>query len=113
MARTRTYADRVNVIKMIKIDGKWPFAPVIERNGKIVRDHVLVNSKDEHHPEGRYYLEWYEDGKKRRQPIEKFEEAVPAARAKFMSSRPERPASWSSSRSYRFDRRLRRQLQVW
>jgi integrase/recombinase XerD len=84
MARTRTYADRVNVIKMIKIDGKWPFAPVIERNGKIVRDHVLVNGEDEHHPEGRYYLEWYEDGKKRRQPIEKFEEAVPAARAKFI-----------------------------
>ncbi|AXC15393.1 Phage integrase [Acidisarcina polymorpha] len=84
MARTRTYADRVNVIKMIKIDGKWPFAPVIEHNGKIVRDHVLVNGKDEHHPEGRYYLEWYEDGKKRRQPIEKFEEAVPAARAKFI-----------------------------
>ena len=84
MARARTYADRVNVIKMIKIDGKWPFAPVIERNGKIVRDHVLVNGKDEHHPEGRYYLEWYEDGKKRRQPIERFEEAVPAARAKFI-----------------------------
>jgi integrase len=84
MARARTYADRVNVIKMIKIDGKWPFAPVVERNGKIVRDHVLVNGKDEHHPEGRYYLEWYEDGKKRRQPIERFEEAVPAARAKFI-----------------------------
>jgi hypothetical protein len=84
MARARTYADRVNVIKMIKIDGKWPFAPVIERNGKIVRDHVLVNGKDEHHPEGRYYLEWYEAGKKRRQPIERFEEAVPAARAKFI-----------------------------
>jgi hypothetical protein len=23
MARTRQYADRVNVIKMIKLDGKW------------------------------------------------------------------------------------------
>jgi integrase len=84
MARAKTYADRVNIIKMVKIDGKWPFAPVAERKGKIVRDHVLVDGKDEHHPEGRYYLEWYEGGKKRRQPIAMFEEAVPAARAKFI-----------------------------
>ena len=87
MARAKTYADRVNIIKMIKIDDKWPFAPVVERKGKIIRDHVLVNGKDEHHPEGRYYLEWYEGGKKRRQPIEMFEEAVPAARAKFIELR--------------------------
>jgi integrase/recombinase XerD len=84
MARAKTYANRVNIIKMVKIDGKWPFAPVVERKGKIVRDHVLVDGKDEHHPEGRYYLEWYEGGKKRRQPIAMFEEAVPAARAKFI-----------------------------
>jgi len=25
MARTRQYVDRVNVIKMIKLDGKWQF----------------------------------------------------------------------------------------
>jgi integrase/recombinase XerD len=80
--RAKTYADRVNIIKMIKVDGKWPFAPVVERNGKIVRDHVLVNGKDEHHPEGRYYLEWYEAGKRRRHPIPIFEELVTAARAK-------------------------------
>lgn len=55
MARAKTYANRVNIIKMIKIDGKWPFAPVVERKGRIVRDHVLVDGKDEYHPEGRYY----------------------------------------------------------
>jgi hypothetical protein len=27
MARTKQYADRVNVIKRIKVNGKWPFAP--------------------------------------------------------------------------------------
>jgi len=80
--RAKTYADRVNIIKMVKVGGKWPFAPVVERNGKIIRDHVLVNGKDEHHPEGRYYLEWYEGGKRRRHPIPIFEELVPAARAK-------------------------------
>ena|SRR5271155_1297013 len=46
MARTRQYTDRVNIIKMIKLDGKWRFAPVVERDGKITRDHVLVNGKD-------------------------------------------------------------------
>jgi hypothetical protein len=37
MARTRQYAERVNVIKMIKLDGKWRFAPVVERNREITR----------------------------------------------------------------------------
>ena len=43
MGRTKQYADRVNVIKRIKVDGKWPFAPVVEKNGKIVRDHVWIS----------------------------------------------------------------------
>jgi integrase/recombinase XerD len=38
MARARQYAERVNIIKMVKFNGKWPFAPVVERNGRIVRD---------------------------------------------------------------------------
>jgi integrase/recombinase XerD len=82
MARSRQYADRVNVIKMVKVDGKWPFAKVVERNGRIVRDHVWVAGQDEHHPEGRYYLEWYEQGRRRRKPVEHFDQLVPAARAK-------------------------------
>lgn len=82
MARTRQYADRVNVIKMIKLDGKWQFVPVVERNGKMTRDHVLVHGKDEHHPEGCYYLEWRENNKRRRQPVSMFDEVVPAARTK-------------------------------
>jgi hypothetical protein len=40
MARAKQYADRVNIIKRIKPGTKWPFAPVIERNGRIVRNHV-------------------------------------------------------------------------
>ena len=82
MARSRQYADRVNVIKMVKVDGKWPFAKVVERNGRIVRDHVWVAGQDEHHPEGRYYLEWYELGRRRRKPVESFDLVLPAARAK-------------------------------
>ncbi|HEY0162023.1 MAG TPA: tyrosine-type recombinase/integrase [Edaphobacter sp.] len=82
MGRNRQYADRVNVIKQVKHEGKWRFAPLVQRNGKIVRDHVWINGTDEHHTEGSYYLEWYEDGGRRRQPIDMFEKVVPSARAK-------------------------------
>ena len=82
MARAKQYADRVNVIKRIKLGSKWPFAPVVEHNGRIVRDHVWVAGRDEHHAEGRYYLEWYEAGKRRRKPVPKFENLLQAARAK-------------------------------
>jgi len=59
MGRTRQYAIRVNVIKRIKIGKRCPFAAVVERNGKMVRDHVWVSGRDEHHPEGHYHIEWY------------------------------------------------------
>ena len=82
MARAKQYADRVNIIKMVKVNGKWPFARIVERNGRIIRDHVWVDGRDEHHSEGRYYLEWYEDGKRRRKPVESYDLLLPAARAK-------------------------------
>lgn len=82
MGRTKQYADRVNVIKRVKINSKWPFAPVVEKNGKIVRDHVWISGRDEHHPEGVYYLEWYQEGKRRRQSAGNFEHAVEVARLK-------------------------------
>jgi integrase/recombinase XerD len=82
MARAKQYADRVNVIKRIKVNGKWPFAPVVERNGRIVRDHVWISGREERHPEGRYYLEWYQGGKRRRQAIASFDQVAEAARKK-------------------------------
>ena len=82
MARAKQYADRVNIIKRIKLGSKWPFASVVEHNGRICRDHVWVAGRDEHHPEGRYYLEWYEAGKRRRKPVPKFENLLQAARSK-------------------------------
>ncbi len=63
MARTKEYADRVNIKKRIKLGPKWPFASVVEHNGRIVREHIWVAGREEYHPEGRYYLEWYERGK--------------------------------------------------
>jgi hypothetical protein len=52
MARAKLHAERVNIIKMVKVAGKWPFAPVVERNGRIIRDHVWVSGHEEHHPDG-------------------------------------------------------------
>ena len=73
MARAKICADRVNIVKMIKVDEKWTFASAVERSGRVVRDHVLVGGRDEHHPEGRYYLDWYEHGRKRRQTAPPFD----------------------------------------
>jgi integrase/recombinase XerD len=48
------------------------------------RDHVWIAGRDEHHTEGRYYLEWYQEGKRRRQPIPSFDRVLDAARAKSL-----------------------------
>lgn len=37
-----------------------------------------------HHPEGCYYLEWYEQGRLRRKAVEGFDLVLPAARAKLI-----------------------------
>lgn len=102
MARAKQYADRVNVIKRIKVNGKWPFAPVVERNGRIVRDHVWVSGREERHPEGRYYLEWYKGGKRRRQAIASFDQVVEAARKKSLELDALGPASSDRPRFLRF-----------
>jgi len=39
---------------MAKVNGKWPFARIVERKGRIVRDHVWVNA---HPPDGDSRLE--------------------------------------------------------
>jgi len=78
MARTKGYAERVNVLKKVRVNGSWKLASVLERNGKIVRDHVLISGNDEYHPEGGYYLEWYQEGKRRRQAVGDFSEVVEA-----------------------------------
>lgn len=106
MARAKLYADRVNIIKMVKVAGKWPFAPVVERNGRIIRDHVWVSGHEEHHPEGRYYLEWYEAGRRCRRPVVKFEDLLPATARNASNSMPPKRASCLSQ--YELMRPLRR-----
>ncbi len=82
MARSRNYAERVNVLKKVQLNGSWKFVPVLERKGKIIRDHVLVAGRDEHHPEGSYYIEWYENSQRRKRCVGDFDEVLQAARQK-------------------------------
>ncbi|HSS99334.1 MAG TPA: hypothetical protein VLK33_20005, partial [Terriglobales bacterium] len=82
MGRVRQYAERANVLKKIYFGQGWKFAPVVEKNGKLVRDHVWISGRDTHHPEGSYYLEWYESGKRRRLSVGKFDAVLDAARRK-------------------------------
>lgn len=92
MGRTRQYAGRVNVIKRIKIGKRWPFAAVVERNGKMVRDHVWVLGRDEHHPEGHYHSSGTKkenDGASRFATLRKLSKPRAASRSKSMRRRLE------------------------
>jgi len=42
---------------------------VVGPNGRIKPDWVMVNDRQERHPEGAYYLDWNEDGKRRRMSV--------------------------------------------
>ena len=83
MSRTRSYAQRVKILKYVKAGEKWRFANVVEKAGKVVRDHVLIAGRNEHHSEGTYYIEWYEVGnRRRRKAVPNFAELVAQARRK-------------------------------
>ncbi len=86
MAGKKRYAERVNVLKQVRIGNRWKLASVIQQNGKIVRDHVRVGGKDEHHPEGQYFLEWHRGGKRHRRSVGSFENVLEAARRQFLQN---------------------------
>jgi integrase len=80
------YADRVNLIKKIKVNGAWRFAPVVpESNGKL-KDRVRVNGTIEVHLEGTYYIEWREQGRRFRASVDK-DDAIDQARRKAVELR--------------------------
>lgn len=67
---TNTYSDRVNIIKYIKLDEGWRFAPLARKpNGNIRWDTVLVEGVEMRHPEGRYFIEWRHEGRRRRKAV--------------------------------------------
>ena len=60
---------KVNVLKKVKVDGKWQLCPVVvEPSGKL-KDRVQVNGRAELHNEGVYHIEWREDRQRLRQSV--------------------------------------------
>src|SRR6266702_2673440 len=63
---------RANLSKHVKGASGWRYYPVVWlRNGSVRPNHVLVNGEAEHHQEGFYSIEWYENGRRRRQTVGK------------------------------------------
>jgi integrase/recombinase XerD len=69
---------QVNLTKRIRTSKGLRFCPVvISANGRVKPDYVIVEGKNERHPEGAYYLEWYEGFKRVRRSVGK--DAIAAA----------------------------------
>jgi integrase/recombinase XerD len=57
----------VNLTKRIKTAEGSRFCPVVlSANGRVKPDTVMVHGREERHPEGAYYIEWYEGARRRR-----------------------------------------------
>jgi integrase/recombinase XerD len=57
----------VSLYKRVSTNRGLRYCPVVtSKNGRIKPDAVLVDGKEEQHPEGTYYLSWYEGRKLRR-----------------------------------------------
>src|SRR5947208_9181268 len=62
----------VNLTKRVKTAQGLRYCPVaLSANRRVKPDLVLVNGKEEKHPEGAYYLEWREGGKRVRLSVGK------------------------------------------
>ena len=56
---------RVTLLKQIKTNDKWiPAAALFDSKGRVRRDHVRISGRDEVHPEGSYFIEWWEEGRR-------------------------------------------------
>lgn len=63
---------QVNLTKRVLTPAGKRYCPVvISANGRVKPDYVLVDGHEERHPEGAYYIEWYEGGKRFRQSVGK------------------------------------------
>lgn len=61
-------AAHVKLLKQVKIGDRWTLATALfDSKSRVRRDHVRVSGKDETHPEGSYFIEWWNAGKRRRE----------------------------------------------
>jgi integrase/recombinase XerD len=67
-----TQSREVNLTKRVQISQGVRYYPVVlSPNWRIKPDLVFVNGKSEKHPEGAYYLEWREKGRRVRLSVNK------------------------------------------
>jgi integrase/recombinase XerD len=67
-----TQSREVNLTKRVQTSKGMRYCPVVlSPNGRVKPDLVLVNGHPEKHPEGAYYLEWREQGKRIRLSVGK------------------------------------------
>jgi integrase/recombinase XerD len=77
-------AGRVNILKKVKVNGSWGLYPaVVESTGKL-KDKVRVKGSVEVHPEGHYFIEWWEGPKRRREQVAERTELLDRARRKSL-----------------------------
>jgi len=71
----------VNLTKRITTPEGLRFCPVVRSaNGRIKANAVLVEEREEQHPEGSYYIEWYDGDKRLRRSVGKNALAAEAKR---------------------------------
>ena len=59
----------VTLLKQVKVNDTWRHARALfDRKGRVRRDHVRINGKDETHPEGSYFIEWWDEGNRHCEP---------------------------------------------
>jgi integrase/recombinase XerD len=67
-----TQCKEVNLTKRVQTSKGMRYCPVIlSANGRVKPDLVTVNGRQERHPEGAYYLEWRENGRRVRLSVGK------------------------------------------
>jgi hypothetical protein len=72
MGYMNNVSKEVNLTKRIQTEGGWRWCPVVlSAKGHVRPDLVLVKGIEERHPEGVYWIEWRQNGKRIRQSVGK------------------------------------------
>jgi integrase/recombinase XerD len=66
-----TQCKEVNLTKRVQTSKGLRYCPVVlSANGRVKPDLVVINGQQERHPEGAYYLEWRENGRRVRLSVD-------------------------------------------
>jgi integrase/recombinase XerD len=63
-------SSRVRLFKQVKLNAKWALAAALfDTKGRVRKDRVVVNGREENHPEGSYFIEWWDRGQRHREAV--------------------------------------------